>query len=314
MKGLVLKNKKVSIQEGLEMPTPKKGEVLVKIKYASVHSFDLENIEGKNNLIAKLMGAKTYPVQTGIEFSGVVESDGTQFKKGDKVYGYPDLLKGQKSHQEYIVIHESLIALMPSNLDFAESCAIPVGALTSLVALETIGKISKDAKVLINGASGGLGVYAVQIARIFEANITAIAGANQEGFLKELGANKVINYKEQKLTDNTTKYDIIFDLTAKVKFSNIKQMLEPKGIFVPADPFTHLSAIASNFLRKKKVGYLLVSKGDNPQLTRIAKWVEEGQMKPIIDNIYPFDDYEKAFERTTAGGKRGRIVMNMSGD
>lgn len=314
MKGLVLKNKKVTLQDDLEMPVPKKDEVLVKIKYAAVHSFDLENIEGKNKLIAKLMGAKTYPVQTGIEFSGVVETDGSRFKKGDKVFGYPDLVKGAKAHQKYIVIPEKLIALMPTNLDFAESAAIPVGALTSLVALEDIGKIKKGTKVLINGAAGGLGVYAVQIARMFDADITAIAGANQEEFLKELGANRVINYKEQKLQDEASKYDILLDLTTKVQFSTIKQMLEPNGVFIPADPFTHLFSIFGNSLRKKKVGYLLVDKGDDKQLTRIAKWVETGQMKPIIDNVYSFQAYEQAFQRTKEGGKRGRIVMNISGD
>lgn len=312
MKGLVVNNKQLSISHDLNQPMPKKGEVLVKIKYASVHSFDLENIEGKNQLIAKLMGAKIYPVQTGIEFSGVVETDGHQFKKGDKVFGYPDLIKGAKAHQEYIVINEDLIAQMPSNLDFAESSAIPVGALTSLAALENIGKIRKGSKVLINGAAGGVGVYAVQIARIFDANITAIAGANQEDFLKELGADKVINYKKQKLTDDPTKYDIIFDLTTKVQFSSIKKMLKPNGIFIPADPFTHLSSMFGNFLRKRKVGYLLISKGNNQQLNRITKWIETGQMKPIIDKIYPFEKYEEAFNRTMASGKRGRILLKIA--
>jgi len=186
MKGLVLKNKTVSIQTDLAIPTPKENEVIVKIKYASINSFDVETIEGKNDLMGKLMGAKKHPVQTGLEFAGIVETDGKRFKKGEFVFGYPDLIKGTKSHQEYLAIPEDYIALMPQNLDFEESAALPLGTLTSLVALEEVGKIREGSKVLINGAAGGLGVYAVQIAKMFGADITAIAGPGQADFLLSL--------------------------------------------------------------------------------------------------------------------------------
>ena len=312
MKGLVVKNKALGVSDQLDIPTPKKGEVLIKVKYSSIHSFDSDNIAGKNDALGKFMGAKQSSVKTGIEFSGVVETNGARFKRGDNVFGYPDLVKGLKSHQEFITINEDLIASMPSTLDFAESAAIPVGALTSLAALEQVGKISKNSNVLINGAAGGLGVYAIQLAKIFDANVTAVAGPNQEEFLKELGANKVVNYKETSLKEIEDTFDIFLDLSAKLNYSSIKSMLKPKGVFVPADPFAHLLPMSANLFRSKKVGCLLVSKGNNEQLTRIAKWVDEGKLKPIVDKSYSFDEYEKGFERVMEKNKRGRILLEIN--
>ncbi|NRB47924.1 MAG: NAD(P)-dependent alcohol dehydrogenase [Saprospiraceae bacterium] len=311
MKGIVLRNKSLSIQNNLERPSPKRGEVLVKVKYASINSYDVETIEGQNALLKKLGGEKTYPVMTGIEFSGVVQSDGLRFKKGDEVYGYPDLAKGQKSHQEYITIKEDYMAFMPTNIDFAKSASLPLGALTSLVGLKDIGKIKKGSKVLINGAAGGLGVYAVQIAKIWGADVTAVVGPGQEAFIKALGADKVINYKEQKLQELSYTYDIIFDLTTKVKFSAIKVLLSEKGIFIPANPFNHIFAVLGNVFRRKKVGFLMVARGEYPKLTEISRWVEQGTLMPVIDRSYEFKDYQQGFDRTLESGKRGRIILKI---
>ncbi|HAA23310.1 MAG TPA: NAD(P)-dependent alcohol dehydrogenase [Cytophagales bacterium] len=312
MKALVVANRSVTLQNDLPVPTLKSNEVLVKIHYASVNSFDLETIEGKNDMLGKLMGAKKHPVQTGLEFAGVVETDGKRFKKGDRVYGYPHLTKGMKAHQEYLAINEDFLALMPPALGFAESAALPLGALTTLVGLESVGKIGPGAKVLIVGAAGGLGVYAVQIARIFKAEITAVAGPGQEDFLTELGAHRVVNYKEHSLQDLADRYDIILDLTTRVKFGEIKKLLSPKGVFVPANPFNQLSGLLGNAFRKQKTGWLMVDRGDHDQLTRIAQWVDEGKLKPIIDQIYPFAEYAEAFSKVTAPGKRGRMVLQIA--
>lgn len=314
MKGLVLKNKKVSLQNNLEIPTPKKGEVLVKVKYASINSYDLESIEGQAAFIKMLGGAKTYPVMTGIEFSGVVESSGEKFKKGDQVFGYPDLAKGQKSHQEYLTINEDYIALKPENIDFETTAGLPLGALTTLIGLEDVGKIKKGSKVLINGAAGGLGVYAVQIAKAIGADVTAIVGPGQDEFIKNLGADRSYNYKEQKLEETKDTFDILFDLTTKVKFGNIKHLLTPNGIFIPPNPFSHPFAIIGNLFSKKKVGYLLVARGNYTKLTQIAKWVENKELIPIIDNTYEFEDYQKGFDRTLEPGKKGRIILKIVED
>ncbi|MEM9328356.1 MAG: zinc-binding dehydrogenase, partial [Bacteroidota bacterium] len=133
----------------------------------------------------------------------------------------------------------------------------------------------------------------------------------QTAFLKGLGAEVVINYRDRKISTLSDRYDVIFDLTTSVKFSEVKSLLKPKGIFIPADPFAQLLSILGNVLRKKKVGYLMVDKGDNDRLTRIAQWVEQGQLKPIIDSIYSFKDYEKGLKRTLEPGKRGRIIIQI---
>lgn len=311
MKGLVLKNKKIILKDNLNLPSPKKGEVLVRVKYASVNSYDVETIQGHNTLLKKLAGEISYPVMTGIEFSGILESGGHRFKKGDEVFGYPDLIKGQKSHQEFLSINEDFIALKPTNIDFANSAALPLGALTSLIGLEDVGKIKSGAKVLINGAAGGLGVYAVQIAKIFGAKVSAVVGPGQEDFIKSLGADKIINYKEQKIQNLQGKYDILFELTTRVTFSEIKHLLSPRGIYIPANPFNQLSSMVGNLFRKRKTGFLMVGRGDNKKLSLISKWIEHGKLTTIIDRTYEFAEFQKAFERILEPGKRGRIILKV---
>lgn len=311
MKGLVLADNKISLQTDLNKPFPKSGEVLIKVKYASIHSFDVDTVNTKRSFLKFISGAKTYPVMTGIEFSGEVVSDGTYFKKGDEVYGYPDIVKGQKSHQEYLTIKEDLIALKPENIDLQTSSGIPVGALTSLVGIEKVGKIKQGSKILINGAAGGLGVYAVQISKILGAHVTAIAGPGQEEFLTKLGADKVLDYKQHKLQDINSSFDVIFDLSAKVKFKEVKKMLTQKGVFIPADPFSHIGPVIGNLFRRKKVGFLIVSKGEREGLSRIASWAEDGKLIPVIDRVYTFEDYQKGFDRTGEPGKKGRILMKI---
>lgn len=311
MKGLVLENKSISLVGNLDLPSPKDGEVLVKVKYASINSYDVETIEGQGAFLKKLGGAISFPVMTGIEFSGVVQSDGSRFKKGDEVFGYPDLMKGQKSHQEYLVISEEHIALKPSNIDFEQSAGLPLGALTTLVALEDVGKIKVGSKVLINGAAGGLGVYAIQIAKIMGAHITAVVGPDQDSFAKNLGADITINYKEQKLQDLNSLYDILLDLTTFVRFSDITILLKSKGIFIPANPFNHLKFLFSNPFRKKKVGYLMVGKGDYKKLTRISKWIEEEKLTAVTDETFALEDYKKGFKRLGEPGKKGRIILRV---
>ena len=311
MKGLVIENKEIILREGLELPSIKKREILIKVRYSTVNPTDLDTVQGKYAFLLKMMGVKHHIVNTGLEFSGVVEKDGKRYKKGDKVFGYVDLMKGLKTHQEYIAINEDFIALMPSNLSFEESAAIPLGALTTLVALQDLGEVKKGTKLLINGASGGLGVYAIQIAKILGANVTAVAGSNQAKFLKGLGADKVINYKEQNIKDLTDKFDVLLDLTSRVKFKEIRNILSKNGRFIPANPLNNIMFFLGNIFRAKKVKYLMVGKGNYKKLTQIAKWTEEGKIKPIVDSVYAFSDYEKAFQRITEEGRRGRIVMKI---
>lgn len=223
-----------------------------------------------------------------------------------------NLMKGQKTHQEFITINPDYIAHMPDNLSFEEAAALPLGALTSFVALREIGRVSKGSRVLINGASGGLGVYAIQLAKIFGASATAIAGGGQEAFLRSLGADRVINYQEQSIETLDGVFDVVLDLSNKKLFKDIQHLLGDKGIFIPAEPNKHVLNILLSPFSKKKTKYLMVDRGDHQKLSQIADWVRQDKLKVFVDSVYEFEDYKSAFERLQVKGKQGRVGINIS--
>ena len=313
MKGLVIENKRLCFNDDLERPKPKTNEVLVKVICASVNPTDIDNVAGKYDLWLKLSGGY-HKVRTGLEFSGVVVQGVGRFEEGDKVFGYVDLMKGQKTHQEYLCINPDCIALMPKNLDFKQAAALPLGSLTSLVALTEVGEVKQGTELLVNGASGGLGVYSLQLAKILGAHTAAIAGPGQESFLTGLGAKTVYNYKETKLESLSQTFDVILDLSNKRSFKEVKLILSAHGRFIPLEPNKHILSFFMNFLSSQKMKFLMVDKGNNEKLSQIAKWVEESKLKVFVDSVFSFADYEKAFLRMDEQGKRGRVVLKIAED
>lgn len=311
MKGLALKNKQLSLLEDLPLPTPRNNEILVKVMYATVNPTDADTVAGNYALLTKLLGGKQHLVNTGLEFSGIVQKPGKQFKEGDRVFGYVDLLKGAKTHQEYICIPEQFVALIPDTLSFEQSAAMPLGTLTSLIALQDVGQIKPNQQILVNGAAGGLGVYALQIARLLGAHVTAIAGNNTEDFLYNLGAHKVINYHKQSLKNLSSKFDLILELSTLVKYPSIKDLLNKNGQFIPANPLNQLPYFVGNAFRRKKVKYLMVENGDTEKLSLIGKWISEGKIQPVVDSVFSLANYAEAFKRIEEKGRRGRVVMQV---
>ena len=311
MKGLTLVKKQLVMDQDLKRPELKKNQVLVKVAYASVNPTDADVAKGKYALLLKLSGGN-HAVKTGLEFSGTIEQGNDTFAKGDKVFGYVDLMAGEKTHQQYIAINADFIAKMPQTLSFEQAAALPLGALTTLVALQDLAQIKQGDRVLVNGASGGLGVYAVQIASILGANVTAMAGPNQEAFLKELGAGQVVDYQQQPIAQLSQTFDVILDLTDNLRFKHIKHLLAASGKFIPTDPTLHLSAFLGNYVSSKKTKYLMVANGDHDKLSQIARWVDDGKLQTFVDSVYDLADYQAAFKRLEATGKRGRIVMKVA--
>jgi NADPH:quinone reductase-like Zn-dependent oxidoreductase len=311
MKGLVDRDGRFVLTDDLEMPVVKSGHALVRVVCASVNPTDLDIMEGKYDLWLKLLRYK-HPVKSGLEFSGVVEADSERFKKEDKVFGYVDFMNGPKSHQEYLAVNEDYMALMPSGLSFEQAAALPLGALTSLVALEDKGNIHRNSEVLINGASGGLGVYAVQIGKIFGARITAVAGQGQEDYLTGLGADRVIDYNQTDITAQEGSFDLILDLTTDLRFKSIKHLLSKGGRFIPADPMKNAADFLNNMMGSRKTGYLFVQYGNHEKLSRIAKWVEEGSLRPQVDSSFSLPEFSTAFERVLEKGRRGRVVIGIA--
>jgi len=306
MKGLVVdSNKRFVLKENLTRPVVEQDEVLVKVRSASVNPFDAESAEGRFDAYFTEYGVDKQ-VQSRLEFSGIVESDGQIFKRGDKVFGYVNMITGWKSHAEYIAINENQMALMPSNLTFSQAAAIPLGSLTTLVALQDLAHLKGGMKLLINGAAGGLGIQGIQIAKLLGAHVTAIAGSYQTEFLQSYGADKVYDYNQVSINDISDAFDVILDLTNAQNLKDMKKHLTPNGIFIPAEPNQKNGGESED----RQVGYLMVMQGDIEKLTLIANWVSDGKLKPVIDKEFQFSDYLQALSRLQEKGRRGRIILN----
>ena len=216
------------------------------------------------------------------------------------------MITGWKSHAEYIAINEDYMALMPANLNFSQAAAIPLGSLTTLIALQELGQLKTGMKLLINGAAGGLGLQAIQIAKLLGAHVTAIAGDSQAEHLQSYGADKVYDYNLININKITESFDVILDLTNKQTLADMKKRLTAKGIFIPAEPNPENGGESED----TQVGYLMVMHGNFEKLTRIASWVSKGKLKAVVDKEFKFTDYLEAFSRLKQKGRRGRIVLS----
>ncbi|KLN59908.1 hypothetical protein WH96_14320 [Kiloniella spongiae] len=305
MKGLIVKEKTIIFNSDLEKPKPGKGEVLIKVHSASLNPYDLESAAGIYDDYFKEYGFH-HPVQTGLEFAGTVETEGEKFSIGEPVYGYAHLITGCKTHAEYITLPEAYISTIPSGLSFEEAAALPIGVLTSLSIYEDLAPQASDLKVLIIGASGGVGVYATQLAKQRGHHITALVGKGHRDFLKELGANITHEYTEKPLSDLDGNYDLILDFSTRFTLSDCRSLLSTSGKFMPALPDDHNGGTSED----KQVAYLMVMHGDTKRLKSIEPLLTSKALRPVIEEVYSFDKYNQALTHLQKRGKRGRIILS----
>ena len=284
-------------------PTPRNHEVLVKVHATTVtigdtimRSFKLPNISGWQKLMARLILGWNKPRRhiLGMELAGEIEAIGrkvARFKPGDMVFASTyDVNFG--GHAEYKCLPErGVIALKPINLSYEEAAAIPGGGQTAWHCLKK-GNLQPGQKILIYGASGAVGTFAVQLARHFGADVTAVcSGANFE-LVKSLGASRVIDYTRQDFTQSGETYDVIFDAVGKLSPAQWKKALKPGGV--------HINVHADSD-GGEKVEYMLILK----------EMIEAGKIKPIIDRVYPFEQIVEAHRYVEQGHKKGNVAITM---
>ena len=301
----------------VEKPVPKDKEVLIKIYATTVTAVDSIFRQG-NQFFARLATGVTKPKNPilGSEFSGEIESVGKDvklFKPGDYVFG-----AYEGTHCEYICMPEDgAVAPKPSNVNYNEAAAVPYGTLTALPFLRDNGRIKKDQKVLIIGASGAVGTYAVQFAKYFGAEVTGVCSTSNIEMVKSIGANKVIDYTKENFTANGEKYDIIFDTVGKSSFPNCKNSLTKNGIFLTAAIST---AILFQMLwtskmsaKKARIAFTgLRSGGDKAKdLDFIKGLVESGKIKAVIDKTYTLEQIAEAHSYVDKGHKKGNVVVTV---
>lgn len=314
-----------------EIPAPEIGEyeILAEIHAASINPVDFKIRDGKVKLLVKYQ----MPLILGNDFSGVVVKVGakvTRFKVGDEIYARPRKSK-IGTFAEYIAIHEDDIALKPKNLSFEEAASIPLVGLTSYQALTDILQLQKGQKILIQAGAGGVGTFAIQLAKLMGATVATTASEAGANLVKSLGADKVINYKTEKFEEILKNYDAVFDTlggeTLEKSFNVVKNggnIVSVSGL--PNARFgkeygsgffkTMLFSAASHKLtaleKKHHVQYtFLFMKPSGEQLRIIANYIETGKIKPVIDRIFPFEDAQKAMEYAELGRAKGKIILKI---
>jgi NADPH:quinone reductase-like Zn-dependent oxidoreductase len=293
-----------------ETPIPAKGEVLVRVYASTVNSMDSETLHGKWKSAAKKAMRKGVTV-TGLELSGVVASNGQIFSEGDRVFGYVDIFKGCRAHAEFVAFPEEYLAIKPGNVSHEEAAVLPIGMLTSLQALANLARIKEGQHVLISGASGGVGVYAVQLAKLRACRVTAVDSSGTLEFLSSLGTDRVLDYKHDTGLSRENQYDVIFDVAGNLKPRSCKKALRKAGVFVTTNPLNDIVGILMSPFASKKSKFLLVSKPKKGTLDEVRRLVETGNIKPIIDRVYRIGEIKAAFRRLEESGRKGRIAISM---
>jgi len=295
-------------------PAMKDDQVLVRVKAVSINAGDVFAMRGNPwpiRLTAGFPKPKNYIL--GWDMAGVVEAAGssvTQFRPGDEVYA-----SCGGALAEYVSVAEDKLAFKPASLTFEQAAAIPTGAITALKGLRDVGKLQPGQQVLINGASGGVGTFAVQIAKTLGAEVTGVCGTRNVDMVRSLGADKVIDYTKEDFTQNGRRYDLILDNVASHSFSELMRVLTPQGLIVPNSGhggmgYVFKAFLLSPFLRQLGSMYLAVPNGKD--LTQLKEWIEDGKIKPVIDRTYPLRETPEAFRYLEKEHARGKVVVTVT--
>ena len=300
-------------------PTPKDNEVLVQVHAASVNAAELHLLRGKPFLM-RLMGfGFLIPKHTilGAAMAGRVEAVGrnvTQLQPGDEIFG--DLTKcGWGAFAEYVCASEDALVLKPANVTFEQAAAIPLAAVTALQGLRAKGQIKLGQKVLINGAGGGVGTFAVQLAKAFGAEVTGVCSTRNVDMVRSIGADQVIDYTQEDFTKNGQRYDFIFAVNGYHSIFDYKRALSPKGVYVMiGGSNAHLFQAmllgpVISMTGRQKMGSMGVAKPNQKDLVFMKELLEAGKVKPVIDRRYPLGETAEAIRYLEAGHAKGKVVI-----
>ena len=296
----------------LKEPRIKKTEVIVKVAAISLNPVDIKKMQGGFKPITNI---NKFPITTACDFSGEITEIGRDvgaFKVGDKVFGMTDILFGG-SAAEKIRISQKFISLVPKNTSLNEAAAIPQVGNTSLLALRNIASIRKGHKILINGASGGVGTFALQMAKIYEADITAVTSERNSDWIKnDFKINDVIDYTKDDILSTDNKYDIIFDANGNLSFPKVSKILSANGIYVSTKNNIYNNIdVAKQLFQRKKSRVVLSGRTSTANLDLFRMWIEDGKIKPIIDKIFSFDKYLDAYKHLSSGRAKGKIILTI---
>lgn len=304
-----------------EKPVPKTGEVLVKVRAVSINPLDWRCLKGSPYLVRLKLGlSKPKTSILGADIAGEVDELGSNvkgLKVGDKVF--TDLSVSRLGgFAEYVCVPESDLAKMPSNLDFEGSAALPVAALTALQGLRDSGNLKEGQEVLINGASGGIGTFAIQIAKSFGAEVTAVCSGHNHELVKSIGADHIIDYTKEDFSRSGNTYDLILDNVGNRSMKDLKRVLKPGGIcaMVGFSTASKMFGLMLGEMRESITGgpklKIVSAKLNVKDLEFIANLVESGKLRPVIDqNPQGLVEIPDALRYSLTGRARGKIVVSL---
>jgi NADPH:quinone reductase-like Zn-dependent oxidoreductase len=306
----------------LPKPAPKKNEVLVKILAASVNAADLETLRG--DFIVRIAAPRKpmYKI-LGSDIAGRVEAVGeqaTQFKPGDEVWGDLSFPHGLGAFAEYVSVAENALASKPTSMTFEQAAAYPQAAVIALQSLRDKGKVRSGHKVLINGAGGGMGTFAVQIAKYYGAEVTGVDRASKLVMLRSLGADHVIDFTQEDYTRSGQQYDLILDVAAYRSVFDYRRALSPDGTFmiVGGSTGTLLQVVILGTLisktGSKKIGINAWEPNNREDLELLAELFEAGKVVPVIDRRYPLSEVPNALRYLDTGNVQGKLIINVQAE
>ena len=308
--------------EEIEKPTAGDDEVLIKVRAASVNPLDWHFMRGTPYFVRVKTGLrKPKTTRLGVDVAGQVEAVGrnvTQFKPGDEVFG-----SCRGAFAEYACTSESALVMKPSNVTFEQAASVPVAAFTALQGLRDKGHIQPGQKVLINGAAGGVGTFAVQIAKWFGADVTGVCSTRNVDMVRSIGADQVVDYTQEDFTKSEQRYDLILDSVGNHSLLACRRVLNPKGIYIAVGgpsgrwmigPLARaiIALVLSRFVSQNLVMVLARrSKGD---LTIMRELMEAGKVTPVIDRRYRLSEVPEAIRYLEEGHARGKVVITLEYD
>ena len=312
--------------EEIEKPVPNDNQVLVRVRAASVNPLDWHYIEGTPYIVRILDSGVLKPKveRLGVDYSGTVEAVGKnvmQFKPGDEVFG------GRTgAFAEYVcVLADRAVVLKPTNITFEQAASVPVAGITALQGLRDKGKVQPGQKVLINGASGGVGTFAVQIAKSFGADVTGVCSTKNLDLVRSIGADQVIDYTKEDFTKSEQRYDVIYDTVGNRSLLECKGVLTPRGKAVmiggggPGDqgligPLVNpIKLLMLSPFVSQDMGTFLAQLTKN-DLTILADLMQTGKVKPVIDRTYPLSQLPDAIRHLEGGHARGKVVITINNE
>jgi len=304
--------------EEVDKPIPNDDDVLIKVHAASVNPLEWHFMRGEPLFMRLAVSGLLKPKNKilGVDIAGRVEEVGRnvmQFEPGDEVFGGSDSGGG---FAEYVSVSENKLALKPTNITFEEAAAIPIAAITALQGLRDKGEIQSGQKVLINGAGGGVGTYAVQIAKSFGAEVTGVCSTEKLDIVSSLGADHVIDYTKEDFTKNGQRYDLIFDAAAYRSISDYKRALSPDGIYVmiggsmPLMFRVMFSGLWISMTGRKKFK-ILMAKINSEDLVILKELFEAGKLATVIDRRYLLSETAEAIRYLEEGHARGKVIITL---